>query len=264
MTQFTFITPSSVTGKFFRLTTTFSHAASAHVLPILSHEFSAVATEYPLAFVPQNDQFVLVMVCSYRANTNFYVAPDGQWIGSYVPFSIRHPAFRLGQINQDNTNTQNTALCVDLTHESIGSKEDKGFNSFFDADNKPNPLILSILNELNLQQASRQITSDAVLHLDSLGLIEPWPITVQNEQKTEQTISGLYRISESALMALSDGDWLKLRRYNAIALAHAQLISMRNLQSLGKAAHIQSQLQKKVQKPITTDHLLAGDTLTFN
>ena len=58
-------------------------------------EVGQVGSWMPIAFIEQAGRFVpMAMMCPMPEH-NLFVGPDGQWLGGYVPASLRSYPFRL-------------------------------------------------------------------------------------------------------------------------------------------------------------------------
>ena len=190
----------------------------------------------PCAFTRIEGRFVLSVVLGLYPDTNLFVAPDGRWIGSYTPALFRAYPFRLAKVQGQ----ENLALVVD---------EDGGLSSegepFFDEEGKPAPKLAEFIEFLTKIEQGRRKTDEVVKQLEDAGLIEEWPLTIKGEDGSEQKIGGLYRVAEQKLNQLDDETFLKLRRSQALPLAYMQLLSMRNIDILGKLAKAQIEVAQK-------------------
>lgn len=157
---------------------------------------------------------------------NLFVAPDGRWLGSYVPSALRGYPFLLG-----NTEDGKQLLCV---NEAGGLFTDGPEGErFFEDDGSPSQAVKDVLDFLTQVEFNRPATAAACAALQAQNLIEAWPIAVRTEVGKRQ-IEGLFRVNETAMNALADEAFLSLRQRGALALAYAQLLSMQHLPILDK------------------------------
>ena len=84
-------------------------------------------------------------------------------------------------------------------------------------------------------------TDLAMASLAEAGVIEPWPLEVEVDGK-KTAIKGLHRVNESALGALDDEAFLKLRKTSALRLAYAQLMSMGQIARFDQLVQLRQQL----------------------
>ncbi|HZV64882.1 MAG TPA: SapC family protein [Telluria sp.] len=236
MPQFTAVTPEFFANKSWQQPSTYAFAAQANVLPVIAAELAKLVPRMPLGFVQTEAGFQLVAIASLQPDSNFFIAPDGRWLGDYVPAVLRSYPFRLVKL-QDR---DESILCFD---ESSGSALGAGIGeAFFDAAGTPGAMVNRMLDLVSQIERSRVATQAAVDALQAAGLIQPWPL---NMQQGDQTIpvEGLYCIDEAALLAVQDDAFLTLRKAGALPLAYAQLLSMSQLDKLQQAFFEQSKLK---------------------
>ena len=204
MPQFTAISRDSHAGKKWQRFTGYGFTSTSTVAPVVGVELARAALALPLAFVQEAERFVLVALLSLTPGRNMLVAPDGRWLGGYIPASFRGYPFRL----LPQPNTDQTVLCVDTDSGLVVDGSAAG-EDFVGPDGNISPALKEVLDFLNGLERSRKTTDVAVSALAEAGVIQPWPITLKTEQGDQPT-TGLYRIDEAALNALADDVFLKL------------------------------------------------------
>ena len=236
MTSFVPVSKDTHGSKRWIATGRYDFAKTMAVSPLSAEELPRASREMPCAFTQIEGRFVLSVILGLQPDTNLFVAPDGRWIGSYTPAFFRAYPFRLAKVQGQ----ENLALVVD---------EDGGLSSegepFFDEEGKPAPKLAQFIEFLTKIEQGRRKTDEVVKQLAAAGLIEEWPITIKGEDGSEQKIGGLFRIAEQKLNQLDDEAFLKLRRSQALPLAYMQLLSMRNIDILGKLAKAQIEVAQK-------------------
>jgi hypothetical protein len=225
-------------GKKWQRFTGYGFASTTALAPVVGVELARAALAMPLAFFQEAGRYVLVAMLSLTPNRNMLVAPDGRWLGGYIPACLRSYPFAL----LPQQGTDQTVLCVDtdsgLVVEGSAAGED-----FIGPDGNISPALKGALDFLTELERSRKATDVAVSALATAGVIMPWPITVKTEQG-EQPTAGLYRVDEVALNALTDEAFLKLRKASgALPIAHAQMLSMGQLGMFEHLAKLQAQLR---------------------
>src|SRR5437899_270151 len=95
MSQLTAITPEHFAHKSWQRHSNYTFAAQANVLPIVAAELVKLVPALPMGFVQTETGFQLMAITSLQPGTNFFVAPDGRWLGDYVPAVLRAYPFRL-------------------------------------------------------------------------------------------------------------------------------------------------------------------------
>lgn len=269
MTPLQPITPQQHGAQRWKRYSRYTFAAQDAVAPIVAHEAGRAAMAMPLAFVPAPVKegeagaptYVLMAVLGLGKGQNLFVAPDGRWLGSYIPSAYRGYPFALA-----NTPEGQQVLCL---RRDSGLVNDTDGERFFDEDGQPSQAIKDVLGFLTQVGQNRQVTRRIVALLAGKGLIQPWTIKTRTDAG-ERAIEGLYRIDEARLNELGGEDLKALQEAGALPLAYAQLLSMQHLQTLGQLA--QAQAGAKAQSPLPTtankgeldlDFLNQNSTISF-
>jgi len=202
----------------------------------LGVELGKVALVMPIGFIKQEGGYQLVAITSLQPGTNLYVAPDGKWLGAYIPAALRGYPFRLLQ----QENAENFTLCINEASGLVVDSEEDG-NSFYDDQDQPTQGIKDILNFLSDVEGSRAVTQTAVNALADAGLITPWQLNLKQGEKVVP-VKGLFHVDEAALNKLDDEDFLAVRKAGGLAVAYAQLLSMNQLAVLERLGELQGQI----------------------
>jgi hypothetical protein len=230
--QLAAISAENFSGKAWKRYTGYAFAAGETLIPLVVAELVQAVPAMPLAFIQIGEGFQLVAVTALQPGTNLFVAPDGRWLGAYVPAALRGYPFRLVK-PQDR---EESVLCID---EASGLVVEAGQGeTFFDEDGQPGKTLKGVLELLSQVEQSRMATQTAVDALVAAGLVQPWPLSI-NQGEQNVPVTGLYRIDEAALNALENEAFLALRRSGALPVAYAQLLSMNQLAVLQRLSQIQ-------------------------
>ncbi len=247
----------------------YAFAGNDAIAAVQMHELPSAVLSMPIAFFEAGTGYSLVAVQSFQPGKNLFVAPDGRWVGGYIPVLYRGYPFVLGT---DPEGKQ--LLCIDedsglLTdapaadalpsNASAAATTTPATEAFFAEDNQPSPAVAEVFSFLTQAATHRQATQLICATLQKYALIKPWPIKVQTDAG-EQNIEGLFCIDESALNALPEAAFLELRTTGALPLAYCQLLSMQHLPlltQLSKAhataqAATQAAAAKAAPKPLLT------------
>lgn len=241
MPQLSAITKQSHTDKSWTRYSSYAFASKDNLAPLVGAELSKAVHAFPMAFIKQQDSFLLVAVLSLIPGTNLFVAPTGQWLGGYVPSVLRGYPFVLAKAEGKD----NLILCVDeesgLVHEGKAAGE-----PFFDDSGEVSQPVKGILNFLNQVEQNRAATNLAVAVLADAGIITEWPLKIKQGDQ-EKPVTGLFQIDEAKLNSLDDEQFLKLRKAGSLPLAYAQLLSMGNSQVFEKLVKVQQQAVAKTR-----------------
>jgi hypothetical protein len=222
----------------------YGFASNSNITQIASEELAHMATQYALGFI-DDETPSMVALLGLAPQQNLYVAPDGHWLGEYVPAVLRGYPFKL--IPAENGQF---ALGYDEGSGLLAASGEA--EPFFDDNDLPTERISQILQFMVSLQKGIDAIGRASLRLKEHGLLEPWPIKIRDGE-TEIPINGLLRINEAHLTNMDDAAFTELRKGGVLALAYAQLLSMTNISKLGRLAHAHAQhnaMSEKQQQEI--------------
>lgn len=203
-------------------------ASNEAVAPLAAQEFPKAMMSLPIAFYAHGDSFQATAVLGLEQGKSLFVAQDGRWLGGYVPAIFRTYPFRLA-----DTPEGQKVMCIDLD-SGLQTDGPEGEKFFYD-DGAPASEVSQALELLNQLETSRAVTAAGCAVLQACKLIVPWDISVKTDTG-EQKIEGLYKVDETAMNALSNEEFLRLREHGALAMAYCQLLSMQHLLVLGELA----------------------------
>ena len=232
MPSFQAVSPSTHAAKRWRRYTGYAFAVHDALAPLVAHELPRAALHLPIAFAQQGDAFTPVAVLGLAPGRNLFVAPDGRWLGGYVPAAYRAYPFALATLPDGQL-----ALAFDVDSGLLAEADGE---PFFDADGSPAQGVKDVLAFLNQVHANRAQTARCCQVLAGHGLLQPWPITLQGDGG-ERVVQGLYRIDEAALNALPADALKTVQQAGALPVAYCQLLSVQHLPRLGDLAQAQRQ-----------------------
>jgi len=206
----------------------YEFAAADTVCPVVMAEMAKAACELPLAFIARDDGFMPVAVLGLTAEKNAFVGANGLWEGSYVPAQYRGYPFLIARSAEGEQ-----LFCVDEQSGLVGAQLDQ---AFFDQDHNLSPELQRIFDFWARLEADRIQTLRLTAVLQQYELIEPWEITVENEEGGSYQLTGLYRTNETRLNELSDELFAQVRAQGALPMIYCQLFSMQHLQSVAQKA----------------------------
>jgi hypothetical protein len=228
MPSYAAITRERHAGKSWSRFASYSFAKKIALAPLAAGEMAKAMLSFPLGFIRDGEAIVPAAMLSFEPHSNLFVAPDGQWVGRYVPALFRHYPFRLIP-----TKDGRLALCIDedsgLFHDGPGGER------FFDESGELAEPLKQVLNSLTQIERHRGLTVQACEALARSHVIKPWEIKIKSNTG-ERSVEGLLQIDEAALNALPLDAFDHLRKKGALPVAYCQLLSMQNLQMLGKLA----------------------------
>lgn len=191
-------------------------------------EIAQASLHLTLGFIRLEGQLHLIALTGLESGRNLLVAPDGRWLGGYLPNQLRSYPFMLAKATKDDL-----VFCIVDSDEYLVEGPSK--NPFFAADEKLHPTLQQVLDLLVVSEREKTACNALALELEAAGLITDWEVVVPTSTGSRR-ISGLYKIDEAALEALDDEAFLKLRKNRLLVLIYCQLLSMQNLSGLIKRA----------------------------
>lgn len=258
MPQYQAVSRNVHANKRWRRYDSYRFAAADTVATLVARELPRAMMHLPIAFVARGERFSPAAVQGLQPGKNLFVAPDGRWIGGYTPAAYRGYPFALAE-----TPDGKRVLAFDADSGLLSESDGE---AFFDEEGNPSATLKGILDFLNEVHANREATDRICAALQQHGLIQPWPVTVA-EDEARRSLDGLYRIDEAALNALPAADFEALRQAGALPVVYCQLLSMQHFAMLGKLAHAHQQAARPLPQTPTGDldleFLNASDTIGF-
>jgi SapC len=237
MTRLVAVSRETHAQKVWQRPANFLFAAKEPLAPIVLAEFMLVGSWMPIVFVQQAGRYVAMALMSPMPGNNLFIGPDGQWLGGYVPTSLRGYPFRAVRAAPES---EQMTLCIDEDSGLVKDADEKG-ESFLTADGKPTQSLASLLDFFRQVESSRVATDLAMASLAEAGVIELWPLQVEVDGK-KTAINDLYRVNESALGQVDDEVFLKLRKTSGLPLAYAQMMSMAQVVRFEQLMKLRQQL----------------------
>lgn len=221
--------------------TNYKFASGTPLIPISADELSQAAVNMPLGFsLTAQDVPSLVAIAGLRPEQNLFVGPEGQWAGFYVPAVLRGYPFKLIAAAEGQ-------FALGYDHGSGLLTELGDGEAFFTPEGQPTERVQQILGFLIRLNSGLQRSTSAAALLYKHGLLEPWPIKISNGDD-QIPVEGLLRLNEEKLLSLDDASFLSLRVGGALVIAYTQLISMTNIDVLGKLARLHVQHAAMTEK----------------
>lgn len=194
----------------------YTFAGEAVSLPLNAVEVPIAARDYPIVFA--GDPAVPLAIVGLKAGRNLFVRPNGSWEpGRYVPAYVRRYPFALvGRESPDQF-----SLCIDMASERIVGE---GGAPLFE-DGKPSKLTQDALQFCAAFERKAATTRKAVAALKDKALLKPNEATVRLADGHQISMTDFAVIDEARLGALSDEDFLALRRAGALPAIYGHLAS---------------------------------------
>lgn len=240
------ITKEAFGNKRFKRNFTYHFARHDAIATLTLQELPAAMLQVPIAFAKVNDQLMPVVIQGLGESKNLFVAPDGRWIGRYLPMCYRFQPFLLASLEDGRQ-----VLCCedssDLLSESDGEP-------FFEPADSLSPVLSAILKILGQHARNRQVTLKVSELLEQHGLITQWPIKLKDQASDKEVaLEGLYRVDESAFGQLEPSTLALVRDGGALPLMYCQLLSMQHLPMLGRLSNAHVEAERSTLAPELAD-----------
>lgn len=199
----------------------YSFVAHEPLISVSLAEIARASGDMPVAFICQEKQVFPVVVCSPVHDTNHYVSPEGQWLGSYLPALLRAYPFTVAQ-NEDGE----PIVCVDEGSDLIVPMADsRRHEPLFDDSRRPVGRFAMTVEFLTFLHEDWHRTEEICAVLSWHELLTKWTIPL-DEARGADGIGGLLRIDERRLNGLCDEAVLELHAVGAFPLIFAHLASL--------------------------------------
>ena len=231
------ITPARHGGKGLIESTDFGFAANAIVIPLMAAEMPAAMRSYPIVFT--GTDFMPMVITGIKESENLFVGDDGKWAEPhYVPAYVRRYPFILAGGEGDERLT----LCVENDPArlvDIGANSKKHEKPLFDGEGH-SEVIKSALAFCEQYQGMFIKTRQIMKIIADAGLLAERTGTITLGDGKSFNITGFHVVDEARLLSMSDEDFLKLRKADALATIYCHLASMNSWTSLLHQASLRS------------------------
>ncbi|NCP65818.1 MAG: SapC family protein [Paraglaciecola sp.] len=209
---------------------TFNQAKDAQLVPVVVQEVMDCAIEYPVVLVKNahSGQFVLVAMMGLKSGENLYCG-EVKFDGHYVPQVLRHYPFVL----QATPNSEHMLLSIDEHSPLVNQQEGE---HLFDSAGEQSPFLVNKAKALQLHHEQQQITESFVALLLQYQLLSQQQLTIQLGAGQPTILDGVYLVDQKRLDELSEAEYLALRKNGALAIIHAHLLSLKQLNRLARRA----------------------------
>ncbi len=201
-----------------------------HLYPIITQDFFTLASEFPLVFVKNSDtgDFVPVAVMGLREGHNLYCQTE-EYLGLVVPVSFTNAPFSIAKMDPEG---EQFAVMIDeespLLSEETGQtlfKEDGERTEYF--DKRVDSIVNVAQQTLNTQAICKDLAAKELFMTQQLQLRH-------RPDAPSYNIDGIYTVNEEALNALSDEDYLDLRKRGLLGMIYAHLTSLQQFRRVSK------------------------------
>lgn len=207
----------------------FDFAAKAIVIPLMAAEIPTATRSYPIVF--SGPEFMPMMVTGIKEGENLFIDTKGKWAEPhYVPAYVRRYPFILAGGETD----ERLALCIENDPKrlvDINAKTKKNAKPLFD-DGVQGEVIKNALTFCEHYQGMFIKTRQVMKVIADSGLLAERTSKITLADGQNFNITGFHLVDEAKLLAMSDEDFIKLRKADALATIYCHLASMNSWTSL--------------------------------
>ena len=206
-----------------------STTADQHIVPLVIHEFPIASSQFPIIFIKDKTGEIRqsAALLGLRPNQNLFWK-NKQWDATYIPAALRAQPFSL--MSLDNTATT-IAVCLD--NDSPLINEDEG-NPLFEDNNEQTTFLKKSSQFVTTLVQQNNVTKSFITDIEKLDLFVQQELSIKDVNDQSHKMTGIYRIDESRFNALSNDEFLELRKKGYLTPIYAHLSSLLQLHSLGK------------------------------
>lgn len=201
-----------------------------HLIRIISQDFFTLCAEFPVVFVKDasGEQFVPVAIMGLREGQNLYCQTE-EWKAQVVPVRFSNAPFSMVRLDD-----QSDQLAVLIDEDSPMLSETEG-TPLFKEDGTKSAYLEQKMEHL-LKTAEQTVQTEGICKIfKEKDLLATQQLQLQHRQDSPTyNIGGVYTIDEKKLNALSDEDFLDLRKQGLIPLIYAHLSSLQQLRRISE------------------------------
>lgn len=204
----------------------FRFASDATGVVLAADEFPAAERDYPIVF-SKGEHIMPIALTGVPGGRNLFVsATTGKWKpGAYIPVYVLRYPFILAKLKPE---MQNLTLCFDsASNLLIEGKE----GNLFDGE-QASGRTKAILQLCEWYEKAILRTENFIKEINELGLFMDAQANVRLAGREPTLFNGFQIVNEQKFKEIPDADLQRLARSGALALIHAHLLSLKNIERL--------------------------------
>lgn len=202
-----------------------SFAKNANSLMLTAVEFPQAAHHYPVVFGSKELGAIPFVVTGHSGGENTFVNKNGKWREDvYIPAYVRRYPFIL----IENAEDQSLSLAVDPTSKMLDKKKGK---PLFE-DGEGSKIAKGIMDLCVAYHREYLKTKEICKQIEATSILVERAAEVKLPDDTTARVTGFRVVDEKTFNALSDEDFLKLRKTGALTMIYCHLWSMRAWKNL--------------------------------
>ncbi len=201
-----------------------------NLIPIVARDFFALASEFPLVFVTNQDteEFMPVAIMGLRDGQNLYCMQN-PFPSHVVPLGFGNAPFAVAAADE---NREQFVVMVDEDSALLSESEGE---PLFGEDGEKTEYMEARVEGLIQAAQQREQTMQVVKLLQDKGLLTTQQVQLQYRPDGQRyNIEGIYTIDEVKFNELPDEEFLELRKLGIVALVYAHLTSLQQLHRISR------------------------------
>ncbi len=195
-----------------------------HVVPLMLQEFTAAAPHYPIFFLQINEkQYSAVGVFGLKEGQNLLLK-DGKFEGTYLPAAIRCYPFTLAQASEEQL-----ILCINEQADNVSSSEGQ---ALFNDDGSQTEFFQGINNFFRDYIDANTANKNVLDQIVEMGLLRADGLQYRDAAGNESRVNGFFVIDQEKFNALSDEQFLTLRKFGVLPAIYAHFASLERIGNL--------------------------------
>jgi hypothetical protein len=208
------------------------HGYDSNVARVFPSEFVLLQREYPLFFTrnAESGHFDAVALLGFDTSENLFLGDTG-WDADYVPLSVQRQPFLIGfqEREVDGIPTRVPVVHIDLDHPSVSTTEGE---ALFLAEGGDSPRLEQAAAVLKAVHEGHEENRSLSQVLVGLELVESVKVEVEFVDGSRRAVSGLFKINEEKLGALSGNALETLNRAGHLQNVFLMLASLASMPRL--------------------------------
>ncbi|MFZ5616586.1 MAG: SapC family protein [Pseudomonadota bacterium] len=203
----------------------FGFCANVRAVPLTVSEIPEASKFYPVVFMSKDEPIPLAIL-GLGNDLNLFVDQDGNWEQfAYVPGYLRRYPFAVA----GETGGDRLALVIDAAYSGISKTAER---KLFE-QGEMSAFTRQAMDFTTTYEQDRRLTDQIMAALKKFDIIESQTAQYTPAGTTEpRPFAQYFGIDEKKLQALTDDQYLELRKMNVLPVLYSQLISLGNWRNL--------------------------------
>ena len=203
----------------------FAFCSKIRAVPVTLSEIPEASKFFPVVFMSK-EQPVPLAVLGLHDDLNLFVGEDGNWEKmAYIPGYLRRYPFALA----GETGGDRMALVIDAAYEGFTQSAER---KLFDKDGL-SQFSKQAMEFTQTYETDRRLTDQIVEQLKKYDIIQGQTAQYTPQGDSEpRPFANYFGVDEAKLQALTDEQFLELRKMNVLPILYAHMISLANWRTL--------------------------------